>query len=169
MTLRRDILQKYFGEDPSFILALEDQSDRLDEVETVTTANVAATDTIRNATYVTLSANAELPNETVLAFGKGIGFDLIDGQVVIRISANVPYSASGHLINFVTAGDSNLGLPLSGTLATLAGAETLSSKTLSAPKVSEIGDYADDTAAAAAGVPVGGVYRTGSALKVRVT
>ena len=32
-----------------------------------------------------------------------------------------------------------------------------------------IGNYADDTAAAAAGVPVGGTYRTASALKVRVT
>ena len=31
------------------------------------------------------------------------------------------------------------------------------------------GDYADDTAAATAGVPVGGYYRTGSVLKVRVT
>lgn len=32
-----------------------------------------------------------------------------------------------------------------------------------------IGNYADDTAAAAGGVPVGGTYRTASALKVRVT
>lgn len=29
-------------------------------------------------------------------------------------------------------------------------------------------DYADDVAAAAGGVPIGGIYRTGSALKVRV-
>lgn len=29
-------------------------------------------------------------------------------------------------------------------------------------------NYADDTAAAAGGVPVGGIYRTASALKVRV-
>lgn len=32
-----------------------------------------------------------------------------------------------------------------------------------------LGNYTDDTAAAAAGVPVLGIYRTGSALKVRVT
>lgn len=32
-----------------------------------------------------------------------------------------------------------------------------------------LGDYADDTAAAAAGVPVGFLYRTGSAVKVRVS
>lgn len=30
-------------------------------------------------------------------------------------------------------------------------------------------DYADDTAAAAGGVPVGRLYRTGSAIKVRVS
>lgn len=30
-------------------------------------------------------------------------------------------------------------------------------------------DYADDTAAASGGVPVGGTYRTGSVVKVRVS
>ena len=30
-------------------------------------------------------------------------------------------------------------------------------------------EYADDATAAAGGVPVGGIYRTGSALKVRVS
>jgi hypothetical protein len=32
-----------------------------------------------------------------------------------------------------------------------------------------LSDYADDTAAAAGGVPLNGVYRTGSVVKVRVT
>jgi hypothetical protein len=32
-----------------------------------------------------------------------------------------------------------------------------------------LGDYADDTAAAAGGVPLNGAYRTGSVLKIRVT
>lgn len=32
-----------------------------------------------------------------------------------------------------------------------------------------VNDYADDTAAAAGGVPLGGLYRTGSAMKIRVT
>jgi hypothetical protein len=32
-----------------------------------------------------------------------------------------------------------------------------------------LNDYADDTAAAAAGIPVGFLYRTGSVVKVRVT
>jgi hypothetical protein len=32
-----------------------------------------------------------------------------------------------------------------------------------------VGDYVDDAAAATGGVPIGGVYRTGSILKVRVS
>lgn len=32
-----------------------------------------------------------------------------------------------------------------------------------------LADYADDTAAAAGGVAIGSLYRTGSAVKVRVT
>lgn len=37
------------------------------------------------------------------------------------------------------------------------------------PIVSQSLDYADDTAAGAAGVPLGGVYRTGSTLKIRIS
>lgn len=36
-------------------------------------------------------------------------------------------------------------------------------------RFSALGNYADDIAAAAAGVPIGGLYRTASAVKVRVT
>jgi hypothetical protein len=36
------------------------------------------------------------------------------------------------------------------------------------PVVEILGDFADDTAAAAGGVRIGGFYRTGSTLKVRV-
>ena len=36
------------------------------------------------------------------------------------------------------------------------------------PSVAVLGDYADDTAAAAGGVAVGGAYRTGSSIKVRI-
>jgi electron transfer flavoprotein alpha/beta subunit len=37
------------------------------------------------------------------------------------------------------------------------------------PQIVIYGDFANDAAAGAAGVPVGAVYRTGSALKVRVS
>lgn len=45
----------------------------------------------------------------------------------------------------------------------------LASPTLATPSLSGLGNYADDTAAGAGGVPVGGVYRNGSALQIRVT
>ena len=43
-------------------------------------------------------------------------------------------------------------------------------KQVNAPVVTvgSLGNYADDTSAAAGGVPVGGLYRTGSAVMVRV-
>jgi hypothetical protein len=39
---------------------------------------------------------------------------------------------------------------------------------LDGPSLSNIVDAADDTAAATAGIAVGGVYRTGSTLKIRI-
>ncbi len=38
----------------------------------------------------------------------------------------------------------------------------------SAPSVDALGNYANDTAAAAGGVPIGGLYRNGSAVMIRV-
>jgi hypothetical protein len=46
--------------------------------------------------------------------------------------------------------------------------EDLGEFILTAPKLSSIQDLADDTAAAAAGLEIGQVYRTGSVLKIRV-
>lgn len=40
---------------------------------------------------------------------------------------------------------------------------------LSAPQLTSIVEAADDTAAAGANVPVGGLYRTGSVIKIRVS
>jgi hypothetical protein len=46
--------------------------------------------------------------------------------------------------------------------------EDLAEFILTAPILSSIQDLADDTAAAAAGLEIGQVYRTGSVLKIRV-
>ena len=131
-----------------------------------TTANVAETSALKDATFVTLSANAELTGERVLAVGPGMQIDTsVADRVTLR--ANV-YSDNGWPVELVVGGATSVGLPASGILATRAGAETFSNKTLAAPRLSGLVDAADDTAAATAGVPVGGVYRTSSALKVRV-
>jgi N-acetyl-gamma-glutamylphosphate reductase len=42
------------------------------------------------------------------------------------------------------------------------------SPTLSTPSISGLADYADDAAASAGGIAIGGTYRTGSLIKVRV-
>lgn len=131
-----------------------------------TSANVAETGTLKDAAFVTLSANAELPNERVLSVGPGMALDVsAPGAVTIR--SNV-YSDNGWPVELVVTGATSVALPTVGILATRAGAELLSNKTLAAPKLSGLTDAADDTAAASAGVPVGGMYRTGSALKLRV-
>lgn len=130
-------------------------------------SNVAATEKLADATFITLSANAELPNERVLTLGAGLAFVVSDDEVKIDTTGLVQASG-GHVITFVGAGESEVLVPLTGILATRANAETLENKTLKAPKASGLTNAADDTAAAAAGVPVGGVYRNGSALQVRV-
>jgi len=58
----------------------------------------------------------------------------------------------------------------SGTLAGVqfSNASELVARLLESYNFSVLGDYLDDSAAASAGVPVGGLYRTGSTLKTRV-
>lgn len=131
------------------------------------TAAVDATGKLTDATYVTLSPNAELPNERVLALGEGLGFELTETQVILRLDG-AALTEGGFSVRFVASGDSMVAVPLTGILATRENIETLKNKTIDAPKLSGLVDAADDAAAATASVPVGGIYRTGSALKVRV-
>lgn len=162
------MLAKYFSADPRLISDFEEQDERITRVETTTTTNTEATAALTDATFVTLSPNSELPNERVLAFGQGLTGNDAGNQVILSV-VGVPVLSNNFNVVLSVDGDTVLSLPLSGILATLAGAEIFTNKTLSAPKLTAIGDYADDTAAAAGGVPISGVYRTASALKVRVT
>ena len=57
----------------------------------------------------------------------------------------------------------------SGTISLIALAEILQNKTLAAPKLSSLQNAADDVAAAAAGVPVGGIYHDLGNLRVRLS
>lgn len=137
------------------------------------TSNIEGTQTLRDATYITLSPNAELPNERVFRWGAGLRLTVDDSFATLTLSTDVPRSSGGYTLTFVGEGDSSVALPLEGRLATVANPETLENKTLSAPVLDEprltgIGDYADDVAADAAGVPVGGVYHTTGTLKVRL-
>jgi hypothetical protein len=159
-------LSRVFG-DPRVVRQFETLQEQVATTSDTTTAAVAETGALKDAAFVTLSANAELPNERVLAVGAGMALDTATPGLV-RLISNV-FSDNGWPVELVASGATSLGLPTVGILATRAGAETLSNKTLAEPKLSGLVDAADDAAAATAGVPVGGIYRTGSALKVRVS
>jgi hypothetical protein len=138
------------------------------QVEAQQAVLAQATDRLEQATVITLSPNAAFTNERVLLLGDGLeAFDAgntvtISLKNVMRWSGNFTFAAN-------LLGNTSVVFPLTGQLATLSNVETLQRKTLDAPKLSGLGNYANDAAAATGGVPVGGVYRNGSALQVRVT
>lgn len=164
--ISRDVLVKMLDGNPRAVAQFEEIIQAVSDNSETTGANVEATTALSNATFLTLSANAELDNEFVLQVGEGLRIEASDG--IARLFLDAPILISGHTVRLTTAGDSLLALPLVGVLATTENAETLKNKTLDAPKLSGLGDYADDTAAAGGGVPVGGVYHNAGALRVRL-
>ena len=167
-SMTRADLAQFFGKNPRLLRAFEDQARAVTENAEGLKTTATATKSLQDAGVIVLAPNEEFTNERVLQIGRGLSA-IDDGQyLTIRTSDNVPLVGGGFLVNFAVGGNANLVLPLTGTLSTLANPEVLSNKTLAAPKVSGLGNYADDAAAAAGGVAVGSVYRNGSALMVRV-
>ncbi len=165
--IARDVLHKLFGGDKRSVLSFETQQRKLADLDGAVTANVAGTEALKDGSYITLSPNAELTNEYVLSFGRGLTFDAdTPGQLILATDG--PNVNGGFSLQLTVAGDSTISVPLSGIMATRENTETLKNTTLETPKITVLGDYVDDAAAAVGGVPVGGVYRTASALKVRV-
>lgn len=164
---RRGDLERAFGDNRRVIAAFEYQQQTVGEVQQSVTVAVEGTQAIRNATVITLSPNAELQNERVLQFGPGIQPTLTATTLTLGLSVDAVKATGGFAVTLAAAGDSNLGIPTTGFLATREGAETLKNKMLTDAKAT-LADFADDAAAAAGGVPVTGLYRTGSAVKVRV-
>lgn len=154
---------------PRLLALLERTVEQADAASSGTAAAVAATERLEQATVLVLSPNGAFAGEYVLKLGAGLVGTPGEGEFTITLGVAVPKVTGGHAVQLAASGPSQVALPLYGQLATISNPETLANKTLSAPKLTGLGDYADDTAAAAGGVAVGGVYRTGSALKVRVT
>lgn len=161
----RGELARTFG-NPRVVRQFETMQQAVADVEEATSANVAATGALRDATFLTLSPNTELPNEYVLELGEGMAIEAESG--VARLTVKAPIITSGHTVRLVASNDAELVLPIGGILATRTNAEVLENKTLASPKLSGLANAANDAAAAAAGVPVGGIYRNASALCVRV-
>lgn len=114
---------------------------------------VSSTGALQNATVLTLSSNAALANERVLRLSPA--FVVVDtgpgGELQVSISGTVTLNG-GFSCTFNLAADTNLDLPTTGRV----------------PSSSD-GPYADDAAAAAAGVQVGAWYaKTGGTVAWRV-
>lgn len=168
-TLPRALLEELFGGNPRAIAAFEDLAETTASVEAKTLEGEAATSSFRDASYVVLSPNTELPNERVLSAGLGITLAATPNSVIIALGIGAVTVQGDFPVTATAQGPTAIVLPLTGVLATLSNAETLSNKVLNSPRIIGLGNYADDTAAASGGVPVNGMYRNGSALMVRVT
>jgi hypothetical protein len=153
VTIPRYLLDKHFAGDNRMIRAMEDQSK-------VVTDGVAATSALADATVIVLSPNGDFTNERVLQVGDGIKVEITDDTVTLSVE-NVAMT-QGYPVTLIAQGLTELVLPAVGTLV---------SNTNPQVDVSTLGAYANDAAAAAAGVPVGGLYRNSAAtsqLMVRV-
>ena len=168
MTIMRADLAQFFGSNPRLLRAFEKQAADVEVLGEGLQTTATATDRLQAAGVLVLAPNAEFENERVLRVGRGISAVDKDGFLTLSTSDNIPVLNGGFTLTITLEGNSAVAIPLTGILATLGNVETLANKTLAAPKVSGIANYADDAAAAVGGVPVGGLYRTLSALKVRV-
>ena len=151
----RDLLEKYFKDDPRLISAFENQALAVMEVTVSADGTVAATDSMQAATVVTLSTNASFANEFVLGPGDGTEVVAATGTVSIKVDASVART-NNQAVMFNAPGAVSLGLPNLGTL--------LSDYQ---PRLPTLVDAVDQAAAAAAGVPLWGIYRDGNDLKIR--
>lgn len=162
LPIPRHLLEKYFGDDPRMVAAMEEQSQA---VET-STAAVAATEALKDATVIVLSPNGDFTNERVLEWDEGIEVELTDSAVIFRVK-DVALTREGRVM-LVAPADVELFLPLEGTIVSDVAPALLFGKMLDAPRLASIPNYANDAAAAAGGVEVAQVYRNGSVLMVRV-
>lgn len=168
-TLNRKLLGEVYPDNPRFIRAMEAQAQAVDAATDGLTTQAGATEAMQDASVIVLAANQAFAGERVLELGQGLSGVDEDGKLKLRTSSKVPLVSGDFTLLIALAGNTTVAFPLTGILATTENAEQLKNKVLSAPRLSDLGDYADDTAAAGGGVPVGGVYRTASALKVRVS
>lgn len=165
--LDRRLLGEVF-DNPRMVRAMEAQAVAVDAATDGLSTQAQATEQMQDASVIVLAPNGAFQGERVLVLGPGlVGVD--DGSTLtIRTSSKIPTVNGDFTLLLTLAGNTAVAVPLTGVLATQANIETLANKTLAAPSLTGLGDYADDAAAASGGVPVKGVYRTGSTLKVRV-
>jgi len=163
----RDLLAKYFADDPRLISHFENQALAVAQVAEVTGGAVTATERLQDATVVTLSTNESLTNEFVLSSGDGTNLRIIAGHLAIDADDTVVRCEGGG-VKLLAPANVTLLLPVEGTLVSDTAPAKLYSKTLDKPGMTGLVDAVSNAAAAAAGVAIGGIYRDGTTLKIRI-
>jgi hypothetical protein len=164
----RYLLELAFPNQRRMVSEFEEQSQTVLDVSKASAETVATTAALNDATVLVLSENAAFNNEYVLKVGTGLRLEVAPGKVTVCLAVGVPLVAGDYSVGLIASGDTTLVLPQTGHIATRAGVETFTNKTLDKPSLIPFGNYVDDAAASAGGVPIGGVYRNGSIVMVRV-
>jgi hypothetical protein len=168
IVLPRELLARALNGDPRVVRYFEEQAAVVGEVAALTTSTLTATGAIQDATIISLSPNGSFNNERVLQVGNGLEMEVTDTNVILRASRSAVMVNGGFALTLTVQGDSALAAPLTGILATRDNVETLKGKTLVTPLLSGLGNYVTDAAAATGGVPIGGVYHSAGALRIRL-
>lgn len=145
--LNRGDLERIFPGNYRAVAVLEALQRNVTETQGAIAANVEATNNLGDATVLTLSSSGYFSNERVLALAPGlVGTDGGAGQsfTLALDMKRLAATNGGFRCTFNLRADTNLDVPTMGRLveSTLGGAA-----------------YADDAAAAAAGVRIGEIYR----------
>ena len=114
--ISRADLAPIFGQNPRVLQQFEEMQRAVSDHGDAIGANVAATSSLADATFVTLSPNAELGNEYVLSVSEGL--ELLTGTGGVTLQLNAPVLVGGFKAYLTAQGDTNLVLPLTGVLAT---------------------------------------------------
>ncbi|PYJ10822.1 MAG: hypothetical protein DMF06_05310 [Verrucomicrobia bacterium] len=165
--VRRDLLARYFGNDPRVLAAFEDQALTVQANSEALESTVAATTNLQDASVVTLSANEALTNEFRLVPGDGTELEVTAGLLKINCDDSV-VRCEGGAVRLMAPAPVTLFLPVEGELLSNTFPATVYNKVLDKPKLQGLANAASDAAASAAGVPVGGVYHNAGVLRVRL-
>jgi hypothetical protein len=151
----REALARHFGNDHRTVAAFEQLFDKVEANDAELASSAGATVAMNEATVLVLSANEAFANERILRITSGI--KATDDGTYLTLELEDVARTEGYAVTLIAQGDAELSVPLVGTVLVK---EHIGAQLF--------GNYANDAAAAAAGVPIDGVYRNGSVLMVRV-
>ena len=115
-TIPRDEIAKLFSS-PRSRRVFEQALKAVSTSEESAALAVEATNALVDASFLTLSANAELPNERVLEIGSGLSATLTATTLALDVSGSVVRITGGFAVTMTATATTSLILPTSGTLA----------------------------------------------------